>query len=230
MGQSDDALVIFAKYPEPGKVKTRLGREIGNERAAALYRAFLLDLAERFPAVGECDTYDVLWACAPGNGALAEIVGTEAVISPQRGETLADRLYLAALEARERGYRRMVVVGSDTPHLPEAHVRDGFALLGAHDTVLGPAEDGGYYLAALHLQPAPADVFRGIEMSTPNVLADTLRRARDLGLRTALLPALFDVDELADLCRLAKLPSNGMERAAPHTYSALQQLDPGLLG
>ncbi|MGH2515049.1 MAG: TIGR04282 family arsenosugar biosynthesis glycosyltransferase [Ktedonobacterales bacterium] len=228
MGQQSDALVIFAKYPEPGKVKTRLGRDIGNERAAELYRAFLLDLAERFTPAPNSDGYDTLWARAPGEGSLAEIVGKEAPIFPQRGESLGDRLYLAAEDVRQLGYRRMIVVGSDAPHLPVAYVCEAFTLLTTSDAVFGPAQDGGYYLAGLHVRPELADLFRGIEMSTPSVLADTLRRTRDLGMRAALLPALFDVDEITEVQRLAGLLKSGTEFAAPHTHAALRRLN--LLG
>lgn len=228
--EHDDALVIFARYPEPGRVKTRLARAIGDARAAEVYRAFLLDLAERFPpTAGERDrSYDVLWACAPGGELLAEVVGEEARIFLQRGETLDERLALAAEDVCARGYRRLAVVGSDAPHLPAEIVRDALALLETQDAVFGPAEDGGYYLAALHLQPQVAEVFRGIQMSTPYVLADTLRRTRDLGVRTVLLPALFDVDEIGELRRLAQMLETGTEFAAPQTHRALRRL--GLLG
>lgn len=220
----DDALVIFAKYPEPGKVKTRLGRAIGDANAAELYRAFLLDLAARFTAASVRDGYDLLWAAAPGEGDLAEIVGKDVPIFAQRGESLGDRLYLAAEEMRQEGYRRMIVMGSDTPHQPAAYVCDAFALLQSVDVVLGPAKDGGYYLAGLHLQPAAADLFRGIEMSTADVLAETVRRTESLGLRTVLLPVLFDVDEIEEARRLADLLESGTAFAATRTLAALRRL------
>jgi rSAM/selenodomain-associated transferase 1 len=219
-----DALVIFARYPTPGQVKTRLGRVIGDDSAAALYRAFLADLAERFTPAAREDGYDLWWACAPGHGSLAEVVGARARIVGQRGTTLGDRLFCACEDLRAQGYQRVVIVGSDAPHLPVARVRESFARLTTHEVVLGPADDGGYYLIGLHLWPEPPDLFRGITMSTATVLAETLERAHARALAVAQLAPLFDVDEAEDLTRLATALTTGGPYQAPHTLHMLQRL------
>jgi hypothetical protein len=236
-----DALMIVAKYPEPGAVKTRLAARIGAERAANLYRAFLGDLAERFGATQCADNYQLCWACAPGwhpPTALRSVVGPGAVILPQRGADFAERLYHIACDARAAGHRRLVIMSSDSPHLPTGAVAAAFAALDTADVALGPTEDGGYYLIGLTLdrrraghasQPdTPPDLFRGIRMSTATVCAETLARAHALGLSTTLLAPSFDIDEAPDLARLWDVLRHADERLAPRTRLALAGLLPQL--
>ncbi|MGI8827361.1 MAG: TIGR04282 family arsenosugar biosynthesis glycosyltransferase [Chloroflexota bacterium] len=219
-----DALVIVAKYPEAGAVKTRLGASIGYENAAHLYRAFLVDLVERFCRPQCSSLYHHFWSCPPAGRLLAEILGHDATILGQRGDNFADRLFNICLDMAAEGYRRLVIMASDSPQLPAAVVQHGFDALNTRDVVLGPAEDCGYYLIGLHLYPEPPDLFRGIEMSTPAVLARTVVRAADLACSVALLPYSFDVDEARDLPRLLDvLEKSGMD-AAPHTVRELRRL------
>jgi hypothetical protein len=141
-GQTD-TLVIVAKFPEPGTVKTRLGAVIGPARAAALYRAFLRDLAARFDGGGESgDTsgapWTLRWAVAPGARppeALRAIVGARARVFPQRGDDFADRLYSICEDARTLGARRIAIMSSDAPQI-------GTELVAAAFAALGPAGDG----------------------------------------------------------------------------------------
>lgn len=230
-----DALVIVAKYPEPGVVKTRLAAYIGAQAATRLYGAFLGDLAQRFSAAQARDGYALRWACAPGKRpleALRAFVGDGDDIVPQRGVDFADRLYSIACDTRAAGYRRLVIISSDSPHLPADVVADAFAALDVADVVLGPAEDGGYYLIGLPLYGVyddadmPPDLFRGIEMSTETVCAETYSRARDLGLTIGLLAPTFDVDEAPDLARLWGVLGHAHERLAPRTRLALASLLP----
>src|SRR5215469_15765027 len=119
-----DMLAIVAKYPHPGQVKTRLGAGIGHASAAALYRAFLADLAERFSSAGGDHGFTLSWACAPGPGQLQEIVGTDARVLTQRGTNFADRLYHLAVDMEAIGVRRLVIMSSDSPHLETSLVHD----------------------------------------------------------------------------------------------------------
>lgn len=237
-----DALVIVAKVPEPGMVKTRLAAVIGPQRAASLYRAFLGDLAERFGAAQRAGDYDLRWACAPGRQAplaapeaLRGAVGSAGAVFAQRGNDFAERLYQIACDCRAAGYRRLVISSSDSPHLPADTVAQAFAALGRSDVALGPAEDGGYYLIGLWLDrqsitpsDAPPDLFRGIRMSTATVCAETLARARALGLSTTLLAPTFDIDEAPDLARLWDALRHADERLAPRTRLALAALLPSI--
>jgi rSAM/selenodomain-associated transferase 1 len=224
------ALFIVARAPIPGWTKTRLGHAIGHEAAAQLYAAFLHDLGARFTAAAKRDDYDLFWFYAPAGEDEDEFAAHAPVggaLLRQDGPDLAARLRHGFATLAARGYGRIVVIGSDSPHLPEARVREAFAALDDHDAVIGPAHDGGYYLLGQRAHPHPADLFTGIPMSTSEVYVRTCARAEALGLEVATLPATFDVDEPADLAilRAALSDAPSVEASpAPATLAALEAL------
>lgn len=220
---SPDALVIVAKYPQPGAAKTRLGAAIGHENAANLYRSFLLDLRERFENASRPEGYTLGWSYAPGLPSLRPILGDEARLYVQRGDDFAARLYAIACDAAARGHKRLVILGSDSPQAPSDVVARAFAALDTHEVALGPAEDGGYYLIGLRLGPEPPDLFTDVHMSTAMVLDETLALARQQRLSVALLETAFDVDEPADLERLRHALAAD-ESLAPRTLATLRAL------
>jgi rSAM/selenodomain-associated transferase 1 len=219
-----DVLAIVAKYPRPGQVKTRLGAAIGYAEAAALYRAFLADLAVRFTRSAEEHGYALQWACAPGSGMLQEIVGRDATVHIQRGVDFADRLYHLAVDMEASGVQRLVIMGSDSPHLAESQVHDAFLAIEPSQVVLGPADDGGYYLIGFDFTAGVPDFFRGIEMSTPRVLEETLARASALQFSVCLLSATFDVDGIDDLESLALKLEGDAAPECPCTLATLKRL------
>lgn len=214
-----DVLVVFARCAEPGRVKTRLARVVGDEAAAALYAAFVTDLRARFASA----PFAVRWAVAPpdtGFAARFAIPADETV--PQHGEDLGARMQAAFARVRDAGFARCVLIGSDMPHLALATVERAFAALDDADLVLGPACDGGYYLIAAR---RPLDLFHDIEWGTDTVLAATCARAAAQRLTVALLDQDFDVDEAKDLDRLAALLENADASAAmAATTAALRML------
>jgi len=189
-------LVVFVKHPTPGAVKTRLVPVLGAETAARLYRALVEHVLEATsPARGE---YERLVFFDPQQAIAAMrrwLVGAQ--LRHQAGEDLGARLADAFARAFARGATRVAVIGSDTPSLTRADVVRAFAALDAADVVLGPAEDGGYYLVALRA-PQPS-LFEAIAWSTQRVLAQTLERAQSARLRVARLGARRDVDTVEDL-------------------------------
>lgn len=202
---SDTALVVMARYPEGGKTKTRLARELGNEATVELYRAFLTDLARRFAGPDFALHWSYTPECADYDRLVAQLAPEQVhhmTCFPQHGEDFNTRLRAAFRCTRARGFARTVVIGSDSPHIRRATVERALAALDTADVVLGPAEDGGYYLIAMR---EPHDVFSGIPMSTGVVLRMTIEAARRQGLGIHLLETLFDVDEFSDLLRLADL-------------------------
>lgn len=225
-GTTPRVLAIVAKYPCPGLVKTRLGATLGHVEAAALYRAFLRDLARRFTTAAQRDGYTLVWAYAPGAGDLRAVVGSGAHLLAQRGADLAERLYHICVDLGTLGYRRIVVMSSDSPHLPATWVRAAFETLHQQHAVLGPAHDGGYYLVGVRADPEPPDLFRGITMSTPQVFTDTMERARALRVGVGMLPATFDVDDADDLIVLSRALDEQQTgvAAAPHTLATIRRL------
>ena len=203
---ADTALVIVARYPQVGTTKTRLARTLGNEETVQLYRAFLTDLALKFAGWLECDLH---WAYTPAEvdyaafmAELAPSLVRHMHFFSQQGAGLGERLHHAFRWTYEHGYRRTVLIGSDSPHIGRDTVAGARNALDRADVVLGPAEDGGYYMIAMR---KPHDVFRNIPMSTSSVLRMTVELAQRQGLEVNLQETLFDIDELPDLARLAQL-------------------------
>jgi rSAM/selenodomain-associated transferase 1 len=218
------ALAIMARYPEAGKTKTRLARSLGNDAVLHLYRAFLTDLAQRF---GGAPDYTVHWVYTPAEVAYAEFIETLAPAAarsmryvPQQGKDLNERLHNAFRWMASHDIKRTVLIGSDSPHVSREIIDQASAALETADVVLGPAEDGGYYLIAMR---SPHDVFSGIPMSTPEVGELTVALAEQQGLRVHLLEPLLDVDELPDLQLLAALLEKNPS-LAPATANAIAAL------
>jgi rSAM/selenodomain-associated transferase 1 len=216
-GATSAVLVVFARKPAPDRVKTRLAAAVGGERAAAIYEAFVADLATRLRTA----RLPVLWAIAPPVAGFAELFDLRSSdCFAQVGDDLGVRMHAAFREVRDRGFDRCALIGSDLPQLPIERIEAAFAALDGADLVLGPAADGGYYLIAMR---APHDVFSGMRWSHPGVLADTLAKAHGLGLRTRLLARDFDVDTPDDLEKLRALLARRPElrRDLPATAAIL---------
>jgi uncharacterized protein len=215
------ALVVVAKYPRTGEVKTRLAVAIGAEPACALYRAFLADMDERLGAAG----YAPLWAYTPADAPFATVVADAERCFPQVGPDLNARLRNVFRALLAAGWERVAIVSSDSPHLPLSWLAEAYRALDDHDVVLGPADDGGYSLIAM---AAAHEVFDGVTMSTARVLAQTVALAEAQALRVYLLASIFDVDEPSDLPRLAAaLREPALRGALPRTEAVLAWL--GLL-
>lgn len=214
-------LVVMAKHPVPGAVKTRLGRRMGDEPACALYAAFLEDVAARFTH----GPWALVWAVHPPGADLSPFIGTGARCIDQEGADLGERMLWCFRSLLGDDVRQVVMLGADAPHLPRKAVRAAFAGLAEHDVTIVPTRDGGYCLIGLRV---PHDLFTGIAMGTPAVFAETRARARSLGLRMLVLEETFDVDEADDLDALERLIATG-EVQLPRTAAALHRWRAALL-
>jgi rSAM/selenodomain-associated transferase 1 len=195
------AVAVMAKVPGLVPVKSRLHHSLTPEMATLLYRCFLLD---RLDALAALPRIHPVVAFTPAHGRrLMEALAPPGIrLVAQEGHDLGERLsnLLAALIAD--GHPGAMALDSDSPTLPMAHVLEAAEVLarGAAEVVLGPSEDGGYYLVGLRRRQAA--LFDGIPWSTDRVLDLTLEKAGRLGLRVHLLPSWFDVDTESDLRRL----------------------------
>lgn len=191
-------LLVFAKPPEAGKVKTRLSPALKPSDAAWLYLAFLNDLTREL-VEGPWQLH-FCWAAAAGG----ELPQHEGVVSEAQPDgDLGERLFRCCERALVT-VPAVVVVGSDQPELERAQVVRAFELLEAGSrVVLGPAADGGYYLIGLRREALAPTLFAGIEWSSERVFAQTLERCSKAGQEPALLPLGHDVDTPADLDALA---------------------------
>jgi rSAM/selenodomain-associated transferase 1 len=203
-------LIIFAKEPRPGRVKTRLSPPLSPEEAAQLYHSFLQDILEemaRVPAVRLALAFS-----PPGaQGFFRSQAFPGADLFPQEGADLGERMARAFARGFAEGFGPVLLRGSDVPDLAAAVVSEAREVLaaGQAEVALGPCPDGGYYLVGLS-EPQPS-LFQGPAWSSGTVLTDTLRLARELGLRVHLLPPWTDIDTSADLLAFLHRPRSAPE-------------------
>ena len=215
-----NVLIVVAKRPTPGQTKTRLTPALAPEQAAALFECFLLDtldLMRRVPNV----QHEIAYLPEHERAYFAGLA-PEFGLHLQQGANLGARLDEALQHYLAAGGRGVVIMDSDSPSLPAACLAQAFtALESGADVVLGPCDDGGYYLIGLK-SPAPR-LLREVHMSTPTVAQETLALAAAEGLKVSLLPTWYDIDEIASLQRLAdELKASGPQ-IAPHTRAFLSE-------
>jgi rSAM/selenodomain-associated transferase 1 len=206
-------LVVFAREPIAGQVKTRLARTIGHEAALALHLAFVEDACALARAAERRLLAVAGDPAHPDLVRLAEQYGLERVAQPEGdlGERMATVLSVRAPAC---------IIGSDAPTLSRAHLEAALAALATHEVVLGPATDGGYWLIGLR-EPRP-ELFSAMPWSTSSVMSETLRRLS--GVPTAILPFHYDVDDEEGLAMLRAHLLHLPDEVAPATRRALARL------
>ena len=183
-------LVIMVKEPAVGRVKTRLGRDIGPVRATNFYRHNLSAVTARL----SCDNrWQTILSVAPATAVLARSVPTDYERWPQAPGGLGARMQ-AIFDMAVSG--PTVVIGTDIPEVHPAHIWAAFRALGSHDMVFGPATDGGFWLVGMRRTPRVVDAFRDVRWSAP----ETLQDCRDglAGCRVATAATLLDIDDADD--------------------------------
>lgn len=190
MSKSRQAVVVVVcKAPERGRVKTRLAREIGDDKALRMYA---LMMAALFANLGASSSYDVC-PCVDGNINLVHAGTIDAI--GQHGDSLGERICNAIRDCN--AYEKKIVIGSDTPNITSDIVHQAIDALETSDVVIGPAVDGGYYLIGMN--KLHESVFHDIPWSTDAVFAETCSRIESAGLTCYTLPAMRDIDTLEDL-------------------------------
>lgn len=208
-------VAVFAKPPRPGEVKTRLGAVVGHDAAARLAQAFFEDTWRALQGVPEVRPVIASTTDEP------EAFGVGSVELWLQGEgDLGARIERIAARALEQA-PWFIALGADSPGLPHSRLEAARAALVRHDAVLGPAEDGGYYL--LGLKKIVPGLFTNLPWSTPTTLEATRARLLERGFSVATIQSWFDVDEASDLERLrTELASGSLH--APRTAEALATL------
>ncbi len=199
------AVAIMARAPSDTRGKSRLLHELRADDGLELRRALLLDTIDSARSVRGVDTI-LLFTPDTAGDEFAALGARVTRLAPQRGEGLGARLEHAFADLFAAGYSAVTIIGSDLPTLPAAYIARGVAALLRHPDplVLGPADDGGYYLVGL--RSSHPEIFRGIPWGTTRVLAETRAAADAHGLPVALLPAWYDVDTVDDLRRAIASP------------------------
>src|SRR6266542_1349565 len=212
------ALALMAKVPTPGAVKTRLTPPLTPEDAATLSVCFLRDMTTNIASLsGDRMNAVILYTPADAEALLHDLLPNSFRLVPQRGETLGERLVNAATELLNNGFESVCLINSDSPTLPGEILTTAVSMLAQKGdrVVLGPSQDGGYYL--IGLKRPHRYLFERIAWSTADVLAHTIERATDMNLPVELLPMWYDVDDAATLrllCdELSLLPDGDDPRA-----------------
>jgi rSAM/selenodomain-associated transferase 2/rSAM/selenodomain-associated transferase 1 len=198
-----DHLLIFARLPKAGANKTRLIPALGAENATLVYRQLVdrtLSQARQLANERGCQAT----VCYTGGSAcqVRAAFGDDLTYCEQEGSSLGDRLQHATKSAFDAGAKRVVVIGTDCPSLTSSDLTNAFEQLDVHDIVIGPAQDGGYYLIGLNAERA--SLFADIDWSTSQVLEQTLHKTREPGLSVHQLRMLPDVDYPEDLLPLRR--------------------------
>jgi uncharacterized protein len=192
-------LVIMAKAPRPGTVKTRLTPSLPLQAVTAFYRCLLDDSLALARSLGGVD---VAVMCPDSDvNELTRLAGSGASVVAQKGEGLAAGLTSVFAHFAGDHQRRIIAFNSDSPHLPSSVLEDAFETLAAHDLVIGPTHDGGYYLVGA--KTSHPTLFAGDVMGTSSALERLLSRARVLELSVGFTDPFYDIDVTDDLIRLA---------------------------
>jgi len=207
--------MIMAKAPYPGQVKTRLCPPLTPWQAAALCRAFLCDKIAQVRSLTGARPV-IAYTPAAGENFFAD-VAPDFTLLAQQGTDLGDRLIHSLGYFLNLGCPGVMAIDSDTPTLPTHYLQQAIALLAQPDVdvVLGPSDDGGYYL--IGVRAMHRELFVDMPWSTSAVLPETVQRAEALGLRVARLPTWFDVDTPQDLARLRTALSQTVSEEPRHT-------------
>ena len=215
---SNRVLVIMAKAPKPGSVKTRLTASLSPEAVTAFYCCLLKDTLALARSLGDTE---VAIMCPDSDvNELAQLAGGEVSVVAQRGEGLAAGLTSVFAHFADGHQRRTIAFNSDSPHLPRSVLESAFETLAAHDVVVGPTHDGGYYLVGA--KGSHPTLFAGDGMGTSSALERLLSRARDLKLSVGRADPFYDIDVADDLTRLAAELRMSPARA-PHTAEWLKE-------
>jgi hypothetical protein len=192
-----NCILFFIKSSERGQVKRRLAASLGETVATELYTTFVIDA---LVTLDTCGAHVVVCYYPPkGEKSIVAWLGRHHSYLPQRGADLGQRMKNAFIDAFDRGFQQVIIVGSDIPDLPRNVIEDAFESLKTRDAVFGPSFDGGYYLIGFKRDTFQPQAFEGIRWGTETVFQETIDRLRTKGLSLHTLPTWNDIDTLADL-------------------------------
>jgi len=220
MKNQDACVLCFVKYPEKGQVKLRLAVDLDKDVVVELYRNFVLDIVS---ILKKLDTpFYLCFSPLNAQKKFREWLGSAYSYVPQEGNDLGERMKNGFCYAFTEGFRRVILVGSDSPDLPSDFLRNAITELQTHDVVIGPSSDGGYYLIGFRDDTFLPSVFDGISWSSSTVFQETIEKAKNAGRSLSLLPAWSDVDIVSDLKNLIRRNRNTVFKSS-HTISFLRR-------
>jgi rSAM/selenodomain-associated transferase 1 len=190
-------ILVFAKFPKAGMVKTRLAEAIGAEKAAELYSCMVLDTIDyvkqsNFP-------FEILYWPSEFGQQIKSVFGSEHSYAPQAGDNLSQRLINGFNDAFGKGFEYVLAIGSDSPDMPDETIAQAFIKLKSKDAVIGPTADGGYYLIGFSKKTFDNKILQNISWSTPEVLTQTLKNLANQNKTVSLLNLWYDIDTVENI-------------------------------
>ncbi len=213
-------VVLFVKFPEKGKVKSRLAQDLEGDFVLLLYRSMVLDAIDmlkksHFPF---CICFD-----PPGSGEhVQQWLGPEYAYMPQTGVDIGERMERAFVRLFSEGMQEVLLIGSDIPALTVDVIGEAFHSLAKFDAVVGPANDGGYYLVGFTKNAFLPFIFHDVKWSTGRVFEETIERLRGAKRSIHILPACIDADTKEDLKAILDLGEGQAVAGAPRTMALLK--------
>jgi uncharacterized protein len=194
--QDQNTVITFCKYPVEGKVKTRIAKTIGNEFAVKIYKIFAEHTFRELLKTNTIVPY-LFFTEKNDREKIQKWTGSKFLLELQEGNDLGDRMYNACKKVIDKGSKKTVIIGTDIPDISSEIIRKAVKALDNSDVVIGPSNDGGYYL--LGMKKLHRALFSGIEWSSESVLSLTVEKLNILNLSYSMLPELIDVDTEDDL-------------------------------
>ena len=217
MNHCNNCLLLFVKSPIKGQVKTRLAAQTGGDFVVELYKCFVEDMISLVENLGV--QFKVCFCPANTKSTFLKWLGEQHCYRAQTGNNPGERLRNSFGNAFEEGFSNVIAIGSDSPDLPVHYLTESFEVLDAHDTVIGPANDGGYYLIGFSKEGFIPDVFDNISWSTDSVFEQTISILKRHGRKMYLLPLWHDVDTTADLkSLLLRIKNTAFEKSKTYSY------------
>ncbi|OGS32608.1 MAG: hypothetical protein A2474_00295 [Elusimicrobia bacterium RIFOXYC2_FULL_34_12] len=199
-------IIIFIKYPEAGKVKTRISYVIGQKITVELYRSFIIDTLKSLDGIN-IHKY-IFFLPSNSKNKFVRWLGDRYIYIPQYGRDLGNRIEFAFRNVFKLDYNKVVLIGSDSPDLPVNLVKKAFIKLDNNDSVIGPSLDGGYYLIGFNFKGFVPDIFNKVKWSTNTVFSDTMNIFKRNNAKIYILPKWYDIDNVSDLKYLYEINKN----------------------
>ncbi len=195
-----DCVILFVKLPEKGEVKSRLARQLDGDIVLHLYECMVLDAIDmlnrgHYP-------FRISFTPPTAGDPIRKWLGRDYSYMPQLGKDLGERMEQAFLDVFSEEVGKAVIIGSDVPGVTTAIIDEAFGALATHDSVIGPASDGGYYLIGFRKGALCRDIFHHVTWSTAHVYEETMRGLKHAERSVHILPELIDVDTREDLIML----------------------------
>lgn len=195
MSTKKNAVIVFLKFPQEGEVKTRLTKDKSKKFAAEFYKVCVEHTITQLQDIQE--SAEIFLFTESNLTEIKEWLGTEFNINEQKGEDLGVKMKNAFEEVFNKGFEHVIIIGTDIPGITSAIIKTAFRHLESTETVIGPAQDGGFYL--LGMNQLHEELFKETEWSTDEVLPTLLVKIKSLGCQFVMLPELIDIDHETDI-------------------------------